>query len=97
MLFDDPQRAELEGDVVTGNPALDVMVEATARRVVELLRGEDARLMRIKEAATYIGISRRTLEGLMSTGRIPTVREGSLIRLDRQDLDHWIEMRKTRA
>jgi excisionase family DNA binding protein len=81
----------------TGNPALDVMVEATARRVVELLRGEDARLMRIKEAAIYMGISKRTLESLMANGIVPTVREGGIIRLDRKDVDRWIEMRKFRA
>jgi excisionase family DNA binding protein len=75
---------------------LDALADAIARRVVELQRGEDARLMRIKEAAAYMGVSRRTLEGLMSTGRIPTVREGSLVRLDRQDLDQWIQFRKAR-
>lgn len=81
----------------TGNPGLDAMADAIARRVVELQRGDDARLMRIREAAAYMGVSRRTLEGLMADGKVPTVREGSLVRLDRKDLDQWIELRKARS
>ena len=79
------------------NP-IDPLADAIARRVVERLQGgEDARLMRIKEAAAYMGISRRTLEGLMAAGRIPTVREGSIVRLDRKDIDQWIELRRASA
>lgn len=81
----------------TGNSGLDAMADAIARRVVEVMRGGDSRLLRIKEAAAYMGVSRRTLEGLMATGKIPTVREGSLVRLDRGDLDQWIELRKARG
>jgi excisionase family DNA binding protein len=81
----------------SGNLGLDALADAIARRVVELQRGDDARLMRIKEAAAYMKISRRTLEGLMSSGAIPVVREGSLVRLDRNDVDQWIELRKARG
>jgi excisionase family DNA binding protein len=81
---------------MASNP-IDPFSEAIAQRVVHLLKGGDARLLTIKDAAKYLGVSRRTLENLMGSGRVPTVREGSLVRLDRGDLDQWIEFRKAKA
>lgn len=81
----------------TGNPGIDAFADAIAARIAERLQQGERRLMRIKEAATYMGVSRRTLETLMANGTLPTVREGSLVRLDRGDLDQWIEMRKSRG
>ena len=79
----------------TGNLGLDALADAIAARVADKLRAGESKLMRIREAAAYLGVSRRTLEGLMGAGRIPTLRERSLARLDRGDLDKWIEMRKS--
>ena len=81
----------------TGNVGLDALADAIATRVADKLRIGESKLMRIREAAAYLGVSRRTLEGLIATGKISTVREGSLVRLDREDLDRWIEMRKART
>ena len=81
----------------TGNDALDALADSIAARVAEKLKVEQNRLMRIKEAAAYMGISRRTLEGLIASGRVPTVREGAVVRIDREDVEKWIQMRKARG
>ncbi|MEI9975087.1 MAG: helix-turn-helix domain-containing protein [Ignavibacteriota bacterium] len=73
------------------------MAKAIAAIVVAELRAGDKKLLSIKEAAAYLGISRRVFEGLMYNGKIPIVREGTLKRFDREDLDRWIQLRKGRG
>ena len=81
----------------TGNLAMDGLADAIADRIIEKTRAGQSKLMRMNEAAVYLGVSRRTLEGLIGTGKIPSVREGSLVRLDREDVGKWIEFRKSKA
>lgn len=53
------------------------------------------RLLRTREAYTYLGMSARTLWTLSSVGEIPTVRFGSRsVRYDIDDLNAWISARK---
>jgi len=55
------------------------------------------RLLSVKEAADYLGMSVYTLRDRIARGQIPTVRDGGrLLRLDIRDLDTWIEKRKER-
>jgi excisionase family DNA binding protein len=54
------------------------------------------RLLRAKEAAQYLAISARKLWELVNRGIIPAVRlDGRMVRLDRADLDAFIEARRT--
>jgi len=76
---------------------MDGLADAIADRIIEKTRAGQSKLMRMNEAAVYLGVSRRTLEGLIGTGKIPSVREGSLVRLDREDVGKWIEFRKSKA
>lgn len=52
-------------------------------------------LLTTPEAATYLGISPKTLETWRSTGRqaVPYVRVGRLIRYRMRDLDEWMASR----
>ncbi len=58
------------------------------------------RLLRVKEAARYLGISPATLYSRIHSGLISYVKTGpgnAAIRLDIHDLDRWIEEHKIEA
>ena len=81
----------------SGNIGLDALADAIAARVAARLnQSEEPRLLSVDEAAAYIGRTPKALRHMISTGAIPVVREGSRVHLDREDLDQWIEMRKTK-
>lgn len=49
------------------------------------------RLLDIKAAATYLGLSHHTLYTMVSQRRIPFVKVGRLTKFDLQALDAWIK------
>jgi excisionase family DNA binding protein len=49
------------------------------------------RLVSIKEAAVYIGLSPYTLYTMVSQRRIPFVKMGRLVKFDLELLDKWIK------
>lgn len=51
----------------------------------------ERRLVDIKEAATYIGLSIHTLYTMVSQRRIPFVKVGRLVKFDLDLLDKWIK------
>jgi excisionase family DNA binding protein len=53
------------------------------------------RLLTAKQAADYIGRSEQAVRHLIHQRDIPVVRNGRCVRLDRKDLDRWIENNKT--
>jgi excisionase family DNA binding protein len=55
-----------------------------------------SRLLSVKAAADYLGVSSWTIRERMGGGQLPAVRIGRRVLLDRTDLDRWIEMNKTR-
>lgn len=58
------------------------------------------RLLRVQEAAEYLGISPSTLRSRIQGGLIPYVKTGpgrSGIRLDLRDLDEWIAEHRVAA
>jgi excisionase family DNA binding protein len=75
---------------------LSSILDDLAARVVDRLRKEqpDKRLYTVVEAAGYLGMTRRALEGLVHRREIASVRTGARRRFDREDLDGWIKMRK---
>jgi len=52
------------------------------------------RLFSIKDAATYLGFSVRSIRNLVYSRQLPIVRLGKKIFLDIKDLDLWIESNK---
>lgn len=55
------------------------------------------RLVTVKEAATYMGCSARTIRRLIDGGQLERVGTDRFIRIDRVDLDRLIDDSKDRA
>lgn len=55
------------------------------------------RLLKVDEAAHYLGVSRRTMQYLLRDGEIPKVRIGNSTRIDQSDLDEYVERIKRLA
>ena len=55
----------------------------------------EPRLLTAKQAGEYIGRSEQALRHMIFQRDIPTVRKGRNVRIDRKDLDRWIENNKT--
>ena len=53
-----------------------------------------ARLLTARQAAEYIGRSEQAVRHLIFQRDIPVVRDGRCVRIDRKDLDIWIENNK---
>jgi len=85
----------------TGNQALDALADAIAERVllrlIAALEKDKSRLLDVSAAAEYIGRSPSALRHLIAKGAIPCVRRDGRVQLDRQDLDNWLELGKTRG
>jgi excisionase family DNA binding protein len=54
----------------------------------------DKRLLSVEEAAAYIGRTPSALRTMIFRAKIPVVRHGRRVQLDRLDLDDWIEQGK---
>jgi excisionase family DNA binding protein len=54
------------------------------------------RLVSIKEAATYTGLSVHTIYTMVSRRRIPFVKMGRLVKFDLELLDKWIKQQTVR-
>jgi excisionase family DNA binding protein len=83
------------------------MVQSLATKLVEEItaqvlaktqaptRGLESRLMTVKEAAHYLARSEQAIRHLVFQRDLPVVRSGRNVRLDRKDLDRWIENSRT--
>ena len=56
-----------------------------------------SRLLRVKEAATLLAVSTRTLWAMTNSGQIPCVRLGRSVRYDPGDLDRTVERHKKKG
>jgi hypothetical protein len=85
----------------TGNLGLDALADAIAervyRRLTDALEGNKSRLLNVPVAAEYIGRSPSALRHMIAKKAIPCVRRDGRVQLDRQDLDNWLELGKTRV
>jgi excisionase family DNA binding protein len=54
------------------------------------------RLLRIQEAATYVGSTPWFIRSIIWSREIPFVKLGKRLLLDRCDLDHFVESQKER-
>jgi excisionase family DNA binding protein len=81
-------------------PAREEIADLVAEKVIAVLRKLPAaqpRLLSIRDAATYLACSKRSVETMVAACEIPTVRRGGHPRIDIRDLDAWIEKHKTEA
>lgn len=80
---------------------IEPLVEAIAQRTAEILRRdlglETKRLFTVEEAAKYLGRTPYAIRHMIAKGILPVVRRDGRVYLDREDLDRWIEMRKSRG
>jgi hypothetical protein len=85
----------------TGNPALDALADAIAERIYQRLTAAQernrSRLLDVSAAAEYIGRSPSAIRHMIAKATIPCVRRDGRVQLDRQDLDNWLELGKTRG
>jgi excisionase family DNA binding protein len=91
---------------VPNTPAatLDLFLDALAERVAERLAREPrsgsksgtqaARLLTLKEAATYLALSLSTIKKMLISGELKVVSRGGRRMIDIHDLDLWIEQHK---
>ncbi len=50
----------------------------------------EQRLFSIEDAAVYLGISPRSIRSFIAASRLPTIRLGRRVLLDKEQLDVWI-------
>lgn len=81
------------------------MVQSLAKKLVEEITAQvvantpprpnaerlEPRLLTVKEAAQYLARSEQAIRHLIFQRDMPVVRSGRNVRLDRRDLDRWIE------
>jgi excisionase family DNA binding protein len=53
------------------------------------------RLLKISEAALYLAVSERSVWFLIKDGRLPSIHWGRTRRIDRDDIDAFIQRQKT--
>jgi excisionase family DNA binding protein len=58
--------------------------------------GSRQRLLPVGAAANYLGVSRATVERLVSRGELPIVKVGASTRYDVEDLDRFIATNRCR-
>jgi excisionase family DNA binding protein len=58
--------------------------------------GRRQRLLPVSVAADYLGVSRATVERLVSRGQLPVVKIGASTRYDVEDLDKFIATNRCR-
>lgn len=57
----------------------------------------DARLLPVADAAVYLGMTESALRQAMYRRDIPFVKSGRSVRLDRRELDRWIDQHTVEA
>ena len=74
-----------------------MIADAVVERLRKDLGLEQQRLMSVSQAAKYLDRTPYAIRHLISKGELPKVQRGdNRVFLDRQDLDRWIEMGKTK-
>ena len=67
----------------------ELMAES-GRAAVELR----ARLLTVEDAALYVGRTKKAVQHIVASGKLPIVKADRRVFLDRKDLDEWIERNK---
>jgi excisionase family DNA binding protein len=96
-----PDRTEMRTTDQNQSPT-DLLAEIIAERVAALLRkdlGLDSkRLFSVEQAAEYLGRTPHAVRHLIAKGELPKVQRGdNRVFLDREDLDRWIDLAKSKG
>jgi len=72
---------------------LNEVAERVAAKLVARLPQSDVgpRLLSVAQAALYLGRTKQAIQHMIAERRLPVVREGRRVHLDREALDRWIE------
>ena len=85
----------------TGSVGLDALADAIADRVYARMEAaqvhKKSRLLDVPAAAEYLSRTPSAIRHMVAKGILPAVRRDGRVYLDRQDLDTWVEIGKTRA
>jgi excisionase family DNA binding protein len=85
---------------------LDQVLDALADKVADRLRDGGAsapagsirpRLLTVEQAAVYLSRSKASVQHLVASGKVPTVRSDRRVFIDAEDLDAWIREHKQGA
>ena len=87
---------EIGGARQDGNVNSELSMALSKRVDRENYQGEK-RLFNVPEAAKYLGMTEWGIRGLISDGKIPSVRNGRRVFLDIEDMNRWIEESKETA
>jgi excisionase family DNA binding protein len=83
----------------TNDLSFDSLLELLAEKLASKLSTEPSRLyprlLTIEQAAVYLGRTRESVQHLIASEKVPTVRTDRRVFLDRVDLDKWIDDNKT--
>jgi excisionase family DNA binding protein len=99
-------RADTERNVGAVDEHLgDLLLDRLAARAATLILARlgdgpvsaTKRLLTMEQAGEYLGRSRESMQHLVSSGKLPTVRSDRRVFLDLKDLDEWIEANKVRG
>lgn len=79
---------------------LDELLDDLAKRIADRLQtttrptSSSARLLSVKQAATYLGRSPASIHRLISSGQLPAVRSDRRLFIDNNDLDLFVRRYK---
>lgn len=77
---------------------IDVLADRIAVRIESRNRSgsavESKRLLTTDEAAVFLGRTRDSMQHIIASGKIPTVRSDRRVFFDVRDLERWIEQNK---
>ena len=79
------------------NAFSDLIAAKSSERLAE--SGRDGgkvkpRLFTVEDAAFYLGRTKKAIQHMIASGKLPTVKADRRVFLDRKDLDDWIERSK---
>jgi hypothetical protein len=73
------------------NAIADRVVARMASQQTQVAATETSRLLDVKSAGKYLGVSDWSIRHQINSGQLPVVRRGTRIFLDRRELDKIIE------
>jgi excisionase family DNA binding protein len=76
---------------------INALADALSRRILESGNIERPRLLNLDQAAVYLGMTTDAVKSKALMGQMPAVKVDKKWRLDRIDLDRWIEDHKRTA
>ena len=80
------------------NAFSDLIAAKSSERLAASVREDGKvrpRLFTVEDAALYLGRTKKAVQHMIASGKLPTVKADRRVFLDRKDLDEWIERGKS--